>query len=458
MNNINYTSNGLNQFYSDARFSGIQGQGQTIVVIDVGFNLNHTGFGTDANNDGVKDVFLRKDLDFTTRNNGVNDGYPHGLGTSSVAYNVAKGINILPIQVSTTRNITDALNWVSQNQARYGISGVNISLSDATNTASQTPDLFYQNFYKSLGMLEEKGVSVVAAAGNYYRYYKQDGANSMASFNNVIGVMSSNSNGTTDNLALSDFSQRRPDLIAAPGYAIPVFGSNNTQSLAAGTSYAAPFITGSIALLQGVAERYMGRRLRPSEMKSLINLTDTELTATNSRYEQINVFNAAELIYDIGTGRQANILSPNLMTNIEYRPTNTLTSYSSTLTGGRSIDVLTGKSVTSNLFQGGLGGDLLVGGVGRNTFAYNNIAEGKDEILDFTPGKDKIDVSRILDTYRYLGNNPLTDGMIRVGLSSSNDSVITIDFDGIGSAQPQVLATVVGVPSSAMNNSNNFIF
>ena len=57
MNNINYTSNGLNQFYSDERFSGIQGQGQTIVVIDVGFNLNHTGFGTDVNNDGVKDVF-----------------------------------------------------------------------------------------------------------------------------------------------------------------------------------------------------------------------------------------------------------------------------------------------------------------------------------------------------------------------------------------------------------------
>jgi len=460
MNNINYTSNGLSQFYSDSRFSGITGQRQTIVVIDVGFNLSHTGFGKDTNKDGVRDIFLRQDLDFTTTRNTVNDGDIHGTRVSSVAYSVAKGINIIPIQVSTVGNIANALEWVSYNQARYNITAVNISLSDATNSMADTPGSFSSNyayFYKSVGMVEKKGISVVSSSGNYYQYYRQNGANQLAGFDNVIGVMSVNSNGLTDGLSLSGFSQRRQDLTSAPGDRIPIFDGNNGQTRGTGTSFAAPFISGSIALLQGVAERYMERRLTPSEVKSLIDLTDTELTGTDRSYEQINVFNAANLIYDIGTGIRPNILNSNLLTDTEYRTEDELTRYTSTLTGSSYFDTLVGKSTVSNSFYGGMGNDLLVGGIGSNTFLYNSISEGRDDIMNFRPGRDKIDISRLLDSFGYQGNAPFRDGIIRAGVSNRNDFVISLDSDGLGGKDPQILATLVDVAVGAKINRNSFI-
>jgi hypothetical protein len=457
MNLINYTSNGLNQFYSDARFSGIDGQGQTIAVIDMGFNLNHAGFGEDRNRDGLKDVFPRKDLDFTSSRNSVNDGTLHGMWVSSVAYSVAKGINILPIQVNTVGQAADTMDWISQNKERYGISAVNISLSDGMNTTNSLPSGITESFYTSVGKAESQGITVVAAAGNSYQGYNIPGSSGIAGLNNVIGVMSTGGNGLTESTSLRNTSQRRTDLIGAPGSGIPVFHGTNSVTRGAGTSFASPFVVGSVALLQGVAERYLHRSLTPSEMKNLLEQTDTTLTGTPGGYEQINVYNAADLLYDIGTGASPNTLRDGLLTDQSYMPSNTPTRYSESLMGGYYFDVLTGNSTTASTFRGGVGSDLLVGGVGKNTFAYSNISEGADEILKFTPGKDKIDISRLLDGIGYDGNNPLRDRVVRVGVSEVTNSVISIDRDGLGCGQPQVLATLVNTNPCLINNLNNFI-
>lgn len=456
MNTINYTSNGLNRFYSDSRFSGIDGQGQTIAVIDAGFNLKHAGFGLDKNNDGVSDVFHRKDLDFTTRNNGVNDITSHGLSVSSVAYSIAPGIKILPIQVSTVSSLTTALNWVSENKDTYNISAVNMSISDYMNTNSTVPGENTKDLYTALGNLEGRGITAVAAAGNYYQGYRATGCSSIAGFSNVIGVMNAASSGLTEATSLKDSSQRRDDLIGAPGTSIKVFKPNNSIVPGAGTSYATPFVTGSVALLQGVAERYMGRQLNPAEVKDLIDKTDNPLTQT---YEQIDVFKAADLIYKIGTGQVPDTLTKSPLTIDGY--TNPLEPESRSplsFFGSASIDVITGTSLTSNIFEGNGGNDLLVGGKGENTFIHNSIADGKDEILDFTPGKDKIDVSNLLDSIKYCGNNPLSSQYIRVGVSNVTNAIISFDRDGIGGGQPQVLATLVDVNPGSMRNLNNFIF
>lgn len=459
MNLINYTSNGLKQFYSDPRFFEINGQEQTIAVIDVGFNLNHAGFGTDNNNDGVKDVFIRKDLDFTWSRSSVNDGDIHGTRVASVVFSVAPGVKILPIQVKTTSEVSSAIDWVSQNKERYKISTVNISLSDSMNTLATLPASNINPLYTSIGEAEKKGVTVVAAAGNYYLAYRAEGSSGIAGFNNVIGVMGTNGDGVLESLSLRNTSQRRTDLTAAPGSNIPVFHGTDSTIRGAGTSFATPFISGSIALLQGVAKRYLNRELTPLEMKNLIKQTDTPLTQASGRYEQINVYNAANRIYDIATGRISNTLGTGLLTNQSYLKSTEASKYAQSFYGGNSLDVLTGTSIVSNTFYngGGIGQDLLVGSSGRNTFAYNNIAEGQDEILNFTPGKDKIDVSRLLDRIGYNGNNPLASQVIRIGVSEVTNTVISIDRDGIGSGQSQVLATLINVSAGAVNNLNNFI-
>lgn len=459
MNLINYTSNGLKQFYSDPRFFEINGQEQTIAVIDVGFNLNHAGFGIDNNNDGLKDVFIRKDLDFTWSRNSVNDGDIHGMRVASVAFSVAPGVRILPIQVKTTLDISSAVDWVSQNKERYKISTVNISLSDSMNTRATLPASNTNPLYTSIGEAEKKGVTVVAAAGNYYLAYRAEGSSGIAGFNNVIGVMGTNGDGVLESLSLRNTSQRRTDLTAAPGSNISVFHGTNSTIRGAGTSFAAPFISGSIALLQGVAERYLNRELTPLEMKNLIKQTDTPLTQAPGGYEQINVYNAANRIYDIATGRIPNTLGTGLLTNQSYIPSTEPSVYEQSFYGGYQFDVLTGRSQTSNTFYngGGMGRDLLVGGPGRNVFSYSNIAEGQDEILNFTPGKDKIDVSRLLDRLRYNGINPLASQVIKIGVSEVTNAVISIDTDGIGSRPSQVLATLVDVSAGTINNVNNFI-
>ncbi|MGZ9063550.1 MAG: M10 family metallopeptidase C-terminal domain-containing protein, partial [Allosphingosinicella sp.] len=68
------------------------------------------------------------------------------------------------------------------------------------------------------------------------------------------------------------------------------------------------------------------------------------------------------------------------------------------LFGGKAGDTLKGGG-QADLIHGNLGADTLAGGGGADTFRYDMTAESNsasmDQILDFTPGTDKIDLSRI---------------------------------------------------------------
>jgi subtilisin family serine protease len=48
----------LDQFRSDPRFAGLNGNGVAVVIIDTGIDLNHPFFGPDANRNGVDDRML----------------------------------------------------------------------------------------------------------------------------------------------------------------------------------------------------------------------------------------------------------------------------------------------------------------------------------------------------------------------------------------------------------------
>ncbi|MET1109884.1 MAG: M10 family metallopeptidase C-terminal domain-containing protein [Allosphingosinicella sp.] len=68
------------------------------------------------------------------------------------------------------------------------------------------------------------------------------------------------------------------------------------------------------------------------------------------------------------------------------------------LFGGRANDTLKGGS-QSDLLHGNLGADVLTGNGGADVFRYDSTAESNagamDQITDFTPGADKLDLSRI---------------------------------------------------------------
>ncbi|GBD53519.1 hypothetical protein NIES298_40660 [Microcystis aeruginosa NIES-298] len=72
-------------------------------------------------------------------------------------------------------------------------------------------------------------------------------------------------------------------------------------------------------------------------------------------------------------------------------------SLNNTLTGGGGNDQLTGQNGNDSLI-GGFGDDLLTGGNGSDNFIFNSSNLGIDAISDFTPGSDKIVLSKAIFT------------------------------------------------------------
>ncbi len=72
-------------------------------------------------------------------------------------------------------------------------------------------------------------------------------------------------------------------------------------------------------------------------------------------------------------------------------------SLNNTLTGGGGNDQLTGQDGNDSLI-GGFGDDLLTGGNGSDNFIFNSSNLGIDTISDFTPGSDKIVLSKAIFT------------------------------------------------------------
>ena len=68
------------------------------------------------------------------------------------------------------------------------------------------------------------------------------------------------------------------------------------------------------------------------------------------------------------------------------------------LFGGKADDMLKGGG-QADLLHGNLGADILTGNGGADTFRYDSAADSNsgsmDHILDFTPGTDKLDLSRV---------------------------------------------------------------
>ena len=457
MNSINYTSNGLNKFNADPRFAGIDGNGQTIAVFDFGFKLDHPGFGEDKDKDGAGDRIIRRDLDFQLNsNNNASDGHYHGTVTTGVVASGAKGVKILPIQIgSSVEALTQAIQFSTAFADKYKISVISISMSDARNTLDNLPTPATKSFYTAVGLAEKAGITVVTAAGNGgLGGYREPGTSGLASLTNVIGVSNANSNGLVDAIALSPSSQRSPTTIAAPGNGVMTFNVNNGYSVSGGTSIATPFMASSIGLLQGVAERYLGRKLQPSEVKSLLQQTDTGLVGSPG-YTQVNVFNAADLIYRIGTGNAPDTLSKVLLTNEKSVLSTAPTKYAYILQGTNYIDVLTGRSTSLNTFDGCAGRDFLVGGQGVNIFKYNSLSDSGDTLLKFTPGKDKINVTQLMKSISYTGTNPLVDQRITLGSSENGlNTVVNVDKDGAGPLAPQELLTIANVNAYLINSSS----
>lgn len=279
---------GLDAFRADARFSGIDGSGQTIVILDTSFDLDHPAFGPDADRNGVADRIVYTE-DFTNERNGANTRLTllddHGTHVASIsasqigdAPGVAPGTNLILLQVLTEdgsgfdNDIEKALQWVVRNGAFYNVVAVNLSLGGSENDGRVTVGSFSDEF----SALRQLGIVPVVAAGNDYESYQAQGVSYPASDASALGVSASNN--AVDLLA--SFSQRHATLTdsVAPGQNIIGANSGGGVLALSGTSMATPFVTGTIALAQQLAMQALGRRLTAAEVVQLVNTSGTRFT------------------------------------------------------------------------------------------------------------------------------------------------------------------------------------
>lgn len=126
------------------------------------------------------------------------------------------------------------------------------------------------------------------------------------------------------------------------------------------------------------------------------------------------------------------------------------------LVGGNTNDVLNGLSgddtllgqAGNDIFIGGIGADTLTGGLGQDIFVYNTEQDAGDIITDFTPGDDTIDLSGLIQTLEYQGNDAIADGYIQVS-NQIGSATVQIDRNGLApNAEDQLLSSLIVVENA----------
>ena len=280
-------------------------------------------------------------------NNGDPDG--HGthvagiIGSTDPDIGIANNVDLIGLRVlgdgQDGSEIAEALQWVLDNRSEYNIVAVNMSLGIYSAFYTQRPDEgtsdqgnlqqadpVYSTWRRLIEQLEDAGVTVVSAAGNNYaenqinpNLRENISIPAIASTAAVGAVWQDGSvtnarwSGSQDTTTGADrlvsFSQRLSTydgMLFAPGAVIESTLPGNTTGGLAGTSMAAPMVSGTVALMQDAALTFGDRLLTPDEIRQILIRTadvivdgdneDTNVTPTNRSYLRIDVYDAVQAV------------------------------------------------------------------------------------------------------------------------------------------------------------------
>lgn len=316
----------LDKFRAAPRFSGIDGSGFSVAILDTGINLNHPFFGPDSDSNGISDRIVYN-YDFADGDADANDKDGHGSNIASIIASedptytgMAPGAKIidlkvrkdvLPLGSSDEINkfpyVEQALQWVLENADTYNIASVNMAFGSGE---SFTSPISLYGIGDELAALAAKNIIVVSSSGNrYYQYQFPPGVNYPSADPNSLSVSAVyNSNirrfdygsyfgaataYTTDRDRIAPFSQRNGQLttVFAPGAPITGAGKDgdiNERSTYHGSSQATAHIGGIAVLAQQLAQQELGRRLTPSEFARIVKSTGVTINDGDNENDNVN--------------------------------------------------------------------------------------------------------------------------------------------------------------------------
>ncbi len=312
---------GLTQLRNDPQFTGIDGSGSSVVVIDTGMDVDHPLIAPN----------YITGYDFVDDDNDPSDSGGHGthvagiIGARDDTIGVAPNVGLISLRVLDTNGgasltkIEDALEWTLENRQKYNITAVNFSLGEGFYTSElEVPgDIISDDIRR----LEDSGVTVIAATGNDYFTNSAEANRANLSFpaiSSTVAVGAVWQDGSEPNATwesgsidfstgadrITSFSQRldAANVVFAPGALITstLLGGGIGQN--AGTSQASPHVAGTVALLQEASLQFSERLLTTDEVVDILRSTgdpitdgddeDDNVINTDGSYIRINVYNA----------------------------------------------------------------------------------------------------------------------------------------------------------------------
>ena len=196
----------------------------------------------------------------------------HGTAVANIAAgNTNNSVGMSSIGYNSTLALY-RMNYNDVLKASYdGYKVVNMSWSSGCS----------YNYYAELALQEayNNGTFLVASAGNGTTC---GGANNLvypASYNNVFSVTSIGSNDSHTSSNGSTHQHNSLVDICAPGYNVPITAAPGWYLTNSGSSFAAPFVTGTIGLMLSV-----NPKLTNNQIDSILRLTAVNIYSINPQY------------------------------------------------------------------------------------------------------------------------------------------------------------------------------
>ena len=309
----------------DGRLPG-QARNVGIAIVDTGLYGAHSAIrGNFKAFVNVNSGFFTTEADEATA---AQDPTGHGTHVASTAAStnpnigVATGADLIGLGIAdgdVLGNADSALSWVLANAQAFNIKVVNLSVRTGgdnlvnLNQLGAAPDP--TGLASRIQELESQGITVVAASGNSYAAFAAPGVEVPAAYASLSVAATWEDAGTGDRFPFpagskgdllafdlsaspdrfASFSQRSslPNQVAAPGATILGASIRGPDAYvdSAGTSMAAPMVSGLVALMQDAAITFGGRYLPVSDIVRIIR-ESSDLIVDNS-HDQNGYYNSA---------------------------------------------------------------------------------------------------------------------------------------------------------------------